>query len=109
MIAAELLDEANQTHMVIEELLPLGWVLERHLQRTTVGDGDELDTDLVDLLLQFGRLVEIGREVVDERFHVVVSDLVGFAKGEKDILFPSAACIGGDADTVTRLRRGRYA
>ena len=105
MVAAKLLDEAHQAHVIVEQLLPLGRILERHLQRTPVRDGDELHPDLVDLLLQIARLIEICREVVDKRFHIAEAGFMRFSEGEEHVLFPSTARVGGDANPVVWLRR----
>src|SRR5262249_47848474 len=78
---------------------------ERHLERPAVRDRDELYANLVDFLPQLSRPVEIIREIVDERLHVVVPGLVRLPEGEKHIFLPSASRVGRDADPVARLRR----
>src|SRR5262249_42505428 len=69
-----------------------------------VRDRDKLNTDLVDLLPQLARPVQIIREVVDERLHVAIAGLMRLAEREKDILLPSASRVGRDADPIAGLR-----
>ncbi len=108
MIAPQVLDQADQAHVVLDNASPFAGILEVHLRhRSVVRNRDKPHPDLIHLVLQGLGMVQVFREIRDERLHPPVSRVARLPEGEKHILLPTSARVGGDAHGIGRLRGGR--
>ena len=105
MPGPEAFAEADHPEMILDHGLATRGIFKMRIASAcTAGDGDEANTNPVDLPLERGRVV--GIVIVErggERFHPAEADFMSLGEAFERIAFPAASGIGGVTDPVARV------